>query len=506
MTLNRTRTALVLSIIIIAVLFRFSQLSDRPMNGDEAINAMKLAEVMEAGRFDYNPHQHHGPIFYYTSALFAVVRGLLWDIQEFNEFFLRGITAFVGLILIWLTFGFWKSLKNDVVLFAAGLMAISPSLIFYSRYFIHEIFVVTMTFEFMVGIYQYLKTKKQSWLILSGLVLGGIMATKETWPIIVSSMLGAYAILHYKNGLRIKIPLKKILFVIGIAFGLVFLFFSDFLQDIPNSTDFFSAFSPYMYRVADEGIHNQPWYYYLNILFPFGYSWNSLHWAEGILFIAFLLNLRIKNQPLIVNFLFWYSLILLVILSIIPYKTPWNLLGVMPGVILVATYTIYHVFENPILRYGVIGVLSGLIFLQAFSYNIMNEADQNNPHVYAHPTKDILTIESKIYDVADQVDVSVFIIAMDDDYWPFPWYLRHLDNVGYWNHVPQNARNASIILISPDLEKELVNVLYEEAGPGELSLFLPLFDEPMELRHSVEILCYIKKDIYDTYMNRINNE
>jgi hypothetical protein len=61
-------------------------------------------------------------------------------------------------------------------------------------------------------------------------------------------------------------------------------------------------------------------------------------------------------------------------------------------------------------------------------------------------------------------------------------------------------------LISPDLEKELVNVLYEEAGPGELSLFLPLFDEPMELRHSVEILCYIKKDIYDTYMNRINNE
>ncbi|MBT7901809.1 MAG: hypothetical protein HN601_12800, partial [Candidatus Marinimicrobia bacterium] len=73
--MNRTRTALVLSIIIIAVLFRFSQLSDRPMHGDEAINAMKLAEVMEAGRFDYNPHQHHGPIFYYTSALFAVVRG-----------------------------------------------------------------------------------------------------------------------------------------------------------------------------------------------------------------------------------------------------------------------------------------------------------------------------------------------------------------------------------------------------------------------------------------------
>ena len=119
----------ILFIFILAGIFRFTQLSDRPMHGDEAINAVKLAEVMDAGRFDYNPHQHHGPIFYYTSALFAAVHGL-WDIQEFHESFLRGITAFVGLILIWLAFGFRKSLKNDVVLFAAGLMAISPSLVF----------------------------------------------------------------------------------------------------------------------------------------------------------------------------------------------------------------------------------------------------------------------------------------------------------------------------------------------------------------------------------------
>ncbi len=496
MNFNRNRTILVLSIFIIAGLFRFTQLSNRPMHGDEAINAVMLSEVMETGQFDYNPNQHHGPIFYYTAALFSVFHGL-WDFQEFSESFLRGITAFVGMILIWLVFGFRKSLKNNVALIAAGFMAVSPTIVYYSRYFIHEIFVVTMTFEFMVGGYQYHKTKNQSWLILSGLALGGMMAAKETWPIFLISMAGTFAILYYRNGLRIQIPKKRILLVIGIAFGTAFLFFSDFLQDTKHSTDFFSAFSPYLNRVADEGIHNHPWTYYLNILFPFGYSANSLHWAEGLLFIAFLLNIRIKDQPVIICFLFWYSLILLAILSFIPYKTPWNILGVMPGIILVASYTIYHDLEKPYVRNGVIGLLFGFMLLQFYSFNFIYEADQVNPHVYAHPTKDVLTIESKIYEISDKVDVSVFVIASNDDYWPFPWYLRHLENVGYWNHIPKNVGDASIILLSPVLELELVKALYEKAEPGKASLFLPLFETKMELRHGVEILSIIKKDVYD---------
>lgn len=496
MILNRTRTILVLSIIILAVIFRFSHLADRPMHGDEAINAVMLSEVVETGQFDYNPNQHHGPIFYYTAVLFSAFHGLS-DLQDFSEPFLRGITAFVGIILIWILFGFRKSFENDIILYAAGLMAISPTIVFYSRYFIHEIFVVTLTFEFMVGGYQYHKTKNKSWLILAGISLGGLMAAKETWPIFLISMAGAFAILHYRNGLRIQVSMKKILIVIGIAFGTAFLFFSDFLQDIKHSTDFFSAFLPYLNRVSGEGSHNHTWTYYLSILFPFGSSGNGLHWAEGLLFIAFLLNLRIKDQPVIVSFLFWYSLILLVIISFIPYKTPWNILGVMPGVILVASYTIYHEFEKQYVRNGIMSALFGLMFLQAYSYNFVHEADQENPHVYAHPTKDVLTIESKIYEITDEVDVSVFIMASKDDYWPFPWYLRHLINVGYWEHVPENVKDASIILVSPNLEADLVKVLYEESKPGESSLFLPLFDKDMELRHGVEILSFIKKGVYD---------
>jgi len=496
MIFDRYRTTLVLSIFIIAALFRFIDLSSRPMHGDEAINAVMSADVVESGQFDYKPTQHHGPILYYTGALFSAFHGLT-NIQEFSESFLRGITALIGFLLLWVGFGFRKTLNINIIILAIGFMAVSPSLVFYSRYFIHESFFVLFSFGLIASGVQFLYTKKIGWLILAGITLGCLMSTKETWPIIIFSMGCAGTILYFNNGFKPSVSPKQFLIFIGVSIGTAFLFYSDFLQDIKHSTDFFSAFSPYLNRVAAEGIHNHSWTYYLNILFPFGYSGNGFHWGEGLIFMAFFLNLRIKEQPTIISFLFWYSLILLTILSLIPYKTPWNILGIMPGVILVASYTIYHELEKPIMRNGVIGLLFGFMFLQSYSFNFIHEADQETPHVYAHPTKDVITIESKIYEIADKVDISVFVIATDDDYWPFPWYLRHLKNVGYWNHVPVNVGDASIILVSPDLESDLVKALYEDSEPGESSLFLPLFDTKKELRHGVEILSFIKKEVYE---------
>ena len=58
MNSNRYRTPIVLSILIIAGLFRFTDLSSRPMHSDEAVNAIKVYDLMVTGKFDYNPNQH----------------------------------------------------------------------------------------------------------------------------------------------------------------------------------------------------------------------------------------------------------------------------------------------------------------------------------------------------------------------------------------------------------------------------------------------------------------
>ena len=96
---DRYGTTIVLSIIIIAVFFRFTDLSSRPMHGDEAINAVKLSGVVETGQFDYKPTQHHGPLLYFKSYLFSAFLDLD-GIQDFSEEVLRSVTGFVGILLL----------------------------------------------------------------------------------------------------------------------------------------------------------------------------------------------------------------------------------------------------------------------------------------------------------------------------------------------------------------------------------------------------------------------
>ena len=513
---DRYGTTIVLSIFIIAGFFRFTDLSSRPMHGDEAINAVKLSHVVETGQFDYKATQHHGPLLYFTGYLFSAFHGLD-GIQDFSEEFLRSVTGFVGILLLWIGFTFKKSLQNNVLYLAFGLMAVSPSLVFYSRFFIHEIIIVFFSLGMIASGYQYLKTEKSLWLALTGVALGCMISTKETWPLFLIAMGSSAAILYFHKGVKRLISLKHGIIIAGIAVATTFLFYSDFFRDINNSTDAFLAFKPYLERVSSEGIHNHPWYFYLNIIFPLGHSGSWLHLGEGLLFLVFIFNLplmlRSEKQPITIQFMFWYSLVLLLVFSAIPYKTPWNILGIMPGMIIVSANTIVnqiYKLNQKILGNIFIVLLGGLLMLQSYSYNFKNEANPANPYVYAHPTKDIFTIETKIHDMANvltnEIDFSVFVMATGDDYWPFPWYLRDMDNVGYWNHVPLDVGSASVVLVSSDLTDNLVKTIYEKAEPGMSSLLIPLFDEMMELRPGVEISGYVKKDVYDLYERLSSHE
>ena len=123
--------------------------------------------------------------------------------------------------------------------------------------------------------------------------------------------------------------------------------------------------------------------------------------------------------------------------------------------------------------------------------------------MYAHPTDDVFTIDKKLNEMTNALktenDFSIYIMATGDDYWPIPWYLRNIDNVGYWNHIPKDVKSASIVLISPDLEVDLVAGIYKDVKPGNSSLFIPLFNEIIELRPGIKISGWVKKDINDLY-------
>src|SRR5579859_5820655 len=43
------------------------ELSSRPMHADEANQAVKAGELVETGRYAFDPHEHHGPTLYYAA-------------------------------------------------------------------------------------------------------------------------------------------------------------------------------------------------------------------------------------------------------------------------------------------------------------------------------------------------------------------------------------------------------------------------------------------------------
>jgi hypothetical protein len=141
---------------------------------------------------------------------------------------------------------------------------------------------------------------------------------------------------------------------------------------------------------------------------------------------------------------------------------------------------------------------------QAYSGSFRFAADPRNPYVYAHTGTDVFTIVGRLRDVArahpEGRAVPVQVISREN-LWPLPWYLRDFSRVGWWNGVSEQAENAPVIVVTPDMEPALVRRLYELPPPGERELYVGLFDRPVELRPQVELRGYVAMSLWEEHRN-----
>jgi hypothetical protein len=280
--------------------------------------------------------------------------------------------------------------------------------------------------------------------------------------------------------------------------------------------DSFVAYKYYFQKAGQNSWHIHPWYYYFKILFGSKYAGRPF-WSEifiislsaiGLVFIL-KRKQKIPCDLNLIRFIALYTVILTLIYSIIPYKTPWSMLGFYHGMILLAAFgatSLLSIQTNFFLRASVmlflfLGVSHFLV--QSYLLNFKYEADPSNPYVYAHTSKDIFEITNRIEDIAkihpDKKNMIIEVICPGDDYWPLPWYLRDFPNIGWWNKVNFSQPAAELIIASPNVEQDLLKKMYEWPPPGEKMLYVPLFDSMMELRPQVEIRGYITKDLVDLY-------
>ncbi len=368
-----------------------------------------------------------------------------------------------------------RILVASVVVLAAILAAVSPAMVYYSRYYIQETLLVCLTFLVLAAGWRYVRTRKIGWIMLAGAGLGLMHGTKETCVIPAAALLGAAGLSVLwtrwadQHASRVAAHVRLWSLVTGGAAACLVStsLFSVFFTNPSGPWNSVRTFGTYLQR-AEGSIHEHPWYYYLGMLL-YSHSGRAPVWTEGLIvvlagvgFIAALRRRTTGEYSGLPRFVAFYTLLMTAIYSAIPYKTPWCMLGFLHGMILLAGVGATALLGW--LKSGYARIPIGVLLLcatvhlawQARQLTTRFELSQSNPYVYAHPVADVVRLGAYVERLADAAPagrrVPVQVIA--DNCWPLPWYLRRLEQLGYPPTVLEQPA-ADIVIVSQELRAEL---------------------------------------------------
>jgi uncharacterized protein (TIGR03663 family) len=511
------------AIVVLAAALRFPGLDLRPMHADESVHAAKMGRLLEQGRYEYDPVEFHGPTLNYLTLLPARLKGAV-RYADLDEVTLRIVPATMGVLLVAATALLVPLIGFRAAALAALLCAVSPAMVYYSRYYIQETLLLAFSFGALISIGRYLRSPRLAWAISAGASVGLMQATKETWVIAVVSMaggLGLTAVLERWRGAPRIFPDKTrygwhLLAAVLVAAAVSALLFSSFLRNPRGIVDSVLAYRTYVGRAAGLSTwHLHPWHYYFDLLLFFR-AYGGPAFSEvlivGLGLAGLVGTLARAATPgvnrKVIGFLAFYTVLMATVYSAIPYKTPWCLLGFLHGLVLLAGVGAAHLIgsaRSAQARVALVALfVAGTAHLgwQAWAASFRYAADPRNPWVYAHTSTDVFEIARRVEALAlahpQGLGMPVEVIS-DENLWPLPWYLRRLTAVRWERAVPQTGAPAPLILTTPDMEEAVARRLYESRPPGERDLYMNVFNPPLELRPQVEVRGYAVKWLWDRY-------
>jgi uncharacterized protein (TIGR03663 family) len=434
------------SLTLIAAAPRLWALDRRPLHHDEGSNAIFVLRLLREGVYQYDPANYHGPVLYYLSAWALAVCGV--GTRAF-----RLVPAALGTLMVPLVWSLRGEMGRCGAAVAAMLIAVSPSMVYYSRDNIHEIYFVALTLTMVCAGLRGCRTGGIGSLMVAGAAAGGLAATKETAPIVFGAVILAAAV-AWRTPRRVPRPaialasLLPALFVAGAFYSRGFREPSGLLGPI-------EALRLWATRAAAGEGHQKPWWYFLKVL--------SLE--EPSIAVAALCGAwsAWQDRARFALFALVWSTATLAVYSSIPYKTPWLALNaILPLALLAgagadgarrrwAATEAGGIARGRLVAAAALAIAVVISLRQAVLVSFVRYDDDRVPIVYVQTRRDALRLVRRIEEAAasDPARHDVPIEILSPDYLPLNWYLRDFTHVAYHGH-PIESPGAPIVLARID--------------------------------------------------------
>lgn len=442
------------------------------MHSDEANQAVKAGELLESGRYSFDPQDHHGPVLYYAALPLAWMRGQR-TLADLDEVTVRLVPALAGAASVLLLGLLAAPLGRWPALLAAALLAVSPPAVYYSRYFVQETLLGTFTLAAFVCARQWWRSGQARWALAAGACAGLMEATKESAPLF--AIAGAGALLATRGADRdaiLRRGARDGLLALAAAAVVAAAFYSSFGSNPGGLRDALHSYHAIAARLrAGETGHEKPWWYFVR-LFAWQRNGGLLFEQAGFLALAACgFAAALASGTALLRWAAAYSAAILLALSATAYKTPWHAIHLVPGFSILAVGALCALARGRAGRIAAICTAAAVLVLLILQTDRVTRAyasDERNPYAYVHSSPDVLKYRALV-DAARGRRPREPIRVISEEYWPLPWYLRGVDGIGYWT-VPPADCDGALVIASADLSETVRRRLHGAYSQSYLGL------------------------------------
>ena len=438
-----------LLIFIITIFLRFWQLDLKLLHHDEAIHSWFSYELLTKGTWVYDP-SYHGPFLYYvTAGMFS----LFGD----SDLVARLLPSLFGTLLIPLVYCIYRIgyINKKQTLFAALFLAVSPDMVYFSRFLRHDIFMLFFSLLLLVAILYYFEYGQTRFAIIAAIAMAGGLCCKEEMPIIILIFASFFIYAIWRG--KFKLPLDwKYDCILGAFLVLVIMstMYSAFGVHIDTLVgQNFALNTTGWYQAVEHwtAMHNQqrlggPWYFYIPLyllyelpIFILAIIGTLQFLCKGVnpsLFIKRMINwvkyrgsgipiaelAAVSLQQLITQkpeysksdeffrFCIYWMILIMAFYAVVGEKVPWLIIPQLLPMCFVAVYKLNW--------QKMVFAIIGCLFLILITWHVaFIPADINEPIVQVQNSEDLR-------DVMQLIDASDHVVVASKNYWPLPWYYR----------------------------------------------------------------------------------